>query len=114
MATTALLNDGYLRLYTGPRPAAPEAPLTTQLMFVEVRFGSPAFRSPVNGVATANPFAGAGTVLLSGTPIWFRALASDGTTAVFDGDVGEDLLLSLPSLAAGGTFSVTSLMYSRP
>jgi hypothetical protein len=114
MATTTLLNGGYLRIYGAPRPPAPEVAVTSQVLFAELRFGTPAFGFPINGVATANPFAGAAAILAGGFPVWFRAFAADGTTAVLDGDIDEDLILDQPVLAQGGTFSVTSLVYERP
>jgi hypothetical protein len=114
MATTGLLSSGYLRIYGAPRPAAPETAVTSQVLFVELRFDIPAFGTPTDGTAIANPFQGAASVLATGLPTWFRAFAADGTTAVLDGDIGEDLILDHPTLAQGGSFSVTSLVYSRP
>jgi hypothetical protein len=111
---TALLNGGYLRIYGAPRPAAPEVAVTTQLLFAELRFASPAFSAPADGVAVANPFGGSVSILQSGIATWFRAFQSDGATAVLDGDVGEDLILSQPVLAQGGSLSVTSLTYELP
>jgi hypothetical protein len=114
MATTTQMNGGYLRIYGGSRPSAPEVAVTTQVLFCSLRFGNPAFGFPEDGTATANPFEGAADILAGGFPVWFRAFAADGTTAVLDGDIGSDLVLSQPVLAQGGTFSVTSLTYSRP
>jgi hypothetical protein len=114
MALTALLDGGYLRVYGAPRPPVPEDAVTSQVLFAELRFATPAFEAPTDGSATANEFPGAVSILAGGFPAWFRAFAADGTTAVLDGDIGEDLILDQPVLAQGGTFSVTSLVYSRP
>lgn len=88
--------------------------MTTQVLFAELRFASPAFTVPVDGVANAYPFAGAVSILQSGVPLWFRGFQADGTSAVLDGDIGADLVLSLPVLAQGGSLSVTSLTYELP
>jgi hypothetical protein len=111
---TTPLNGGYLRIYGAPRPSAPEAPVTTQTLFAELRFGNPAFGDPSNGVAVANGIAPETNVRASGMPIWFRAFAADGTTAILDGDVPGDLVPSATNLIQGGSLAVTSLVYSRP
>lgn len=114
MATTARMNAGYLRVYGAPRPASPEVAVTSQTLFAECRFGSPAFGDPTNGVASANPIPPETNVRASGRPIWFRAFASNGVTAVLDGDMYIDLVPDEPQLVQGGSFSVLSLTYARP
>lgn len=113
MATTARMNGGYLRVYNGARPAAPEDPVTTQTLLAELRFSSPAFGNPVNGAAVANPIAPETNVRASSTPTWFRALEADGTTAVLDGSIPADLTPDHAGLIQGGSMAVSSLLYSR-
>jgi hypothetical protein len=113
MATTASMNGGYLRVYGAPRPPAPEVAVTSQVLFVELRFATSAFAPPVNGVAQVTTIP-AGAILASGMPTWFRAFAEDGVTAILDGDIGEDLDLSQSRIISGGTFSVVSLVYYIP
>lgn len=113
MATTAALNGGYLRIYGAPRPLAPEVPVSTQTLFAELRFSSPAFASPVQGGAQANPLAPDTNVRASGVPAWFRAFAADGTTAVLDGDIPDDLDPTIQHLVQGGSLAVSSLLYRR-
>jgi hypothetical protein len=114
MVVTTQLNGGYLRVYGPPRPSSPEVAVTTQVLYAECRFGSPAFANPLNGTAAANTIAPETNVPVTGVPIWFRAFAADGVTAVLDGDMVEDLVPSQAELAQGGSFSVLSLLYSRP
>ncbi len=113
MATTVRMNGGYLRVYGAPRPAAPEVAVGAQALFVELRFAALAFEIPVNGVAQATLLPDSATILSSGVPVWFRAFEEDGVTAVLDGDIGSDLVLSGSALSHGGTFSVVSLTYGR-
>ena len=114
MATTARMNAGYLRVYGAPRPASPEVAVTSQTLFAECRFGSPAFGNPTNGTATANPITPEAHTLVSGVPVWFSRIEADGVTAVLDGDMYTDLIPDKAHLVLGGSFSVTSLLYSRP
>lgn len=87
-AKAALLNTGYLRFYDGTQPAGPGTAITTQVLLAELRFSATAFASAVNGVATANAITSDSDADATGTVTWYRALASDGTTAVHDGSVG--------------------------
>lgn len=113
MATTARLNGGYLRVYNGARPAAPEVPVSTQTLLAELRFGLPAFGNPANGTATANPIAPETNVRASSVPTWFRTLEADGSTAVLDGSIPADLTPDHAGLIQGGSLAVSSLLYSR-
>jgi hypothetical protein len=87
-AVAALLNNGYLRLYDGAQPATPETAIVAQVKLAELRFGATAFGNAAAGVATANAITKDSDADATGTAAWFRALASDGTTAVLDGTVG--------------------------
>lgn len=87
-AVGALLSGGYLRIYDGARPATADDPVTTQTLLAELRFGTPAFGAAVNGTITATPITQDSAADAAGTATWYRALKSDGTTAVQDGSVG--------------------------
>ena len=105
-ASRALLNDGYLRLLAGEQ------------MLVEQRFGSPAYRRAVGGVADALPLRQVVAALADGTADSYRAYASDGVTLIEDGTVGEsstsDLVLDRAEVRAGALVSVTRLTYRIP
>ena len=110
-----LLNNGYLRIYdstggTG-QPATADTAIGSQILLAELRFAATAFASYTGGVATAGTIT-AGTGLDTKTATWFRALASNGTTVVYDGGVGTsgaDLNLNTTSIVTGAAVSVTSL-----
>jgi hypothetical protein len=116
-AVTALLNTGYLRLYTTPQPTNANTALGAQTLLAELRFGNPAFAGAIAGVATANAITQDSSADATGTAVFFRALKSDGTTVVCDGSVGTsgaDLNLNSTSIQAGAAVSVTSLTYTHP
>ena len=115
-AVCPLLNNGYLRLYTDPKPANADTAISSQTLLAELRFGSTAFGAASNGVATANAITADSSADNTGTATWFRALKSDGTTAVLDGSVGTssaDLILNSVSISAGAQVSVTSFTYTE-
>lgn len=106
-----LLNNGYLRIYDGTQAATADTAIGAQVMLAELRFSATAFASYTNGVATANAITSA-TAAATGTATWFRALASNGTTVVYDGNVstsGADLNLNTTSIVSGATVSVSAL-----
>lgn len=117
-AVAALCNGGTLKVYDGTQPAAGGA-VTTQTLGITYTFAATAFGAATGGVATANTIAQA-TVVASITPTWCRALKSDGTTIVFDGNVsvnnvgGANLNYAAASLVAGATSTPTAVTYTQP
>jgi hypothetical protein len=116
-AGLALLNSGYLRIYNGTKPATANTAVTTQTLLAELRYGATAFNSASAGAASANAMTQDSSANATGTATWFRALESDGTTAIFDGtagEVGTDLVMSDADVTAGVVVSVTSHTYTLP
>lgn len=115
-AVCALLNNGYLRLYDGSQPANADTAVTSQTQLAELRWNATAFGGATNGVAVANAITADTSADATGTATWFRALKSDGTTAVFDGSVGTssaDLVLNSTAITSGANVSVTSFTYNE-
>jgi len=115
-AKSALLNSGYLRIYTGAQPATPET-APSGVLLAELRFGNPAFAAAAAGAITANAITSDSSADATGTAGWFRALKSDGATAVFDGTVGTsgaDLNLNSVAIQSGAIVSVSSLTITLP
>ena len=111
-AVTALLNSGFLAIYTGPQPAL-NGSLTGTLL-ASLGFSATAFpaATATGGIvtATANPVSSA-IAANSGTAGYFALLKSDDATVVATGSVGtsgSDLNLSTLSFAAGQTVSCSS------
>jgi hypothetical protein len=116
-AVCALVNTGWLRIYDGAQPANADAPVASQVLLAELRFGAAAFAPAVAGVANANAIAGDLDINAAGQAGWFRTFKADGTTPVFDGSVGLtgcDLNLSSVTFVLHGSVNVSSLSYQQP
>lgn len=115
-ALTALLNNGYLRIYDGTQAATVDTAIGAQVLLAELRFGATAFGAGSDGVATANAITQDSSANATGTAAWFRALSSDGTTARCDGSVGTsgcDLNLNTVAIQSGAAVSVTSMTITQ-
>ena len=106
-------DDGYLRIYSGTRPAGPSSSATGTLL-VELRFASTAVASEANGVLTFAAIAPENAVA-DGTATWARALKSDGTTAILDCSVGTsgfNVNMSSTAVTTGTPVQVTSFTHT--
>lgn len=81
------LSSGYIRIYTGTRPATADTAITTETLLASLRFSATAFGAPSGGSMTANTITSA-TAVASGTAGWARLQKSDGTSTVMDITVG--------------------------
>lgn len=107
------LDSGYLRIYSGTVPANADAALGSATLLAELRFGATAFPAASSGTKTANAIT-SGVAVATGTPTFFRALKSDGTTVVMQGTAGVgsgDLSLG-SAITADDTVSATSFAVS--
>jgi hypothetical protein len=114
-AVAALLNDGWIRLYSGVQPSTADEAVSSQVVLAELRFGNPAFGSGSDGAAAANAISGDSSANATGTATWFRCFRSDGTTPVFDGSVGtsnSNLVLNSVEISAGAQVDVTSFTFT--
>lgn len=114
---TALLNSGYIQIYSGAQPATPNTAITTQVLLADPRFGSPAFAAAAGGVATANPITSDWVSNATGVAAWCRLLKSDGVTPIMDGSVGlsgANVNLDNLNIQFGGQVGVTSLTIALP
>ena len=116
-ALAALMNSGYIRIYDGTRPANADTAVGAQVLLAELRFNATAFGAASTGVLTANAITQDASANNSGTATWFRALQSNGTSAMWDGTVGTataDLILNSVTIGAGATVSITALTHTVP
>ena len=117
-AVTALLNSGYLALYTGSQPAL-DGSLTGTLL-VSMTFGATAFAASTaaSGTVTATANAiGSGTAGNSGTAGYFALLKSDDATVVATGTVGTsgcDFNMNTTSITGGGSVSCSAFQITMP
>ena len=114
-ALSDLADNGYLRIYDGTQPATADTAITTQVLLAELRFNATAAPAASNGVLTFNAITQDSSANNTGTASWFRALASDGTTVLFDGAVGtsgSDMNIATTSIVAGAIVGVSSFVYT--
>jgi hypothetical protein len=115
-AVCAQCNNGYLRIYAGPRPATADTALAGNTLLAELRFAATAFAAAVAGVATANAIAPDAAADASGAHTFGRAFRADGVTGVWDGETGvsgSDINLGASTIVQGGQVSITSMTYTQ-
>lgn len=114
---SARLNSGYLRIYDGTQPATADTSIGAQVLLAELTFSATAATAAVNGLITFNALTADSSANATGTPTWFRAVQSNGTTVVMDGSVGASgCNLNLSGLTGGqiiigGTVSISSFTH---
>ena len=115
-ALATLLNNGYLRIYDGTQAATADTAVGAQVLLAELRFNATAAPAAVSGLLTFNALTADSSANASGTASWYRALKSDGTTVVMDGNVGalgssSNMELPTTTITAGIQVSVTSFTH---
>jgi len=108
-----VLNSGFLRIYSGTRPATPDTALSGNTLLAELTFGATAFAAATGGTKTANAIGSDTSADATGTATFFRAFKTDGTTAVVDGTVGTsgtDAIINSTSIVAATTVACTSMV----
>lgn len=114
-ALSVLADNGYIRIYDGTQPATADTAISSQVLLAELRFNADAAPSAVDGVLTFNAITQDSSANNTGTASWFRALASDGSTVLFDGAVGtsgSDMNIATTAIVAGAIVGVTSFVYT--
>lgn len=114
-AFSDLLDNGYLRIYSGTKPATADTALSGNTLLAELRYANPASGAAVAGVITFSAITSDSSADATGTATFFRAFKSDGTTAVYDGTVGTsgcDLNINSTAIQAGAQVDVTSLTHT--
>ena len=113
-AFTALLNSGYIKIYSGAQPALNGAVSGTLL--ATMTFSATAFPTAVAAAgtvtATANTIT-SGTAGNSNTAGYFALVKSDNTTVVATGLCGtsaSDLNLNTLTITSGNTVSCSSFL----
>lgn len=114
-ALAALADNGYLRIYDGTQPASADTAISSQTLLAELRLNATAFGAPSSGVITANAITPEDAALASGTATWYRVLKSDGTTALWDNNIGTSsagLIMTTTTITAGMIVGVDSLTHA--
>lgn len=108
-------DDGYLRIYAGTQATDADTAVGAQTLLAELRFAATAFGAASGGVATAAAITADSSANATGTATWFRVLASDGSTVLWDGSAGTadaDLILNSAAIQSGAEVSVDSLTFT--
>lgn len=111
-----LCDNGYIRIYDGTRPTDADTAVGAQVLLAELRFAATASGAASAGVITFSAITSDSSANATGTATWFRALKSDGTTAIFDGTVGtasSDLNLNTVSIVSGAAVAISSFTYTE-
>lgn len=110
------LDNGYLRIYDGAKPADADTAISTQTLLAELRFANPSAPAAVAGVVTFGPLTADASANATGTATWARLLKSDGTTVVMDvtvGTAGADINIVTTSIVATTAVSLPGLVQFR-
>jgi hypothetical protein len=110
-ALARLLDNGYLRIYSGSQPTNADTALGAQVLLAELRFNATSAPAASAGVLTFNALTSDTSADATGTAAFYRALKSDGSSVVMDGSVGTssaDLVLNSTAIQSGAQVDVTS------
>lgn len=113
-ALARLLDNGYLRIYSGTKPATADTALSGNTLLAELRINATSAPAASGGVLTFNAITSDSSADATGTASFFRAFKSDGTTAVMDGTVGTssaNMIIATTSISAGQTVSCSSFSH---
>lgn len=117
-AAAALINSGFLNIYSGAQPALNGSITGTRL--AHLTFGNPAFGASVASSGTVTATANAITSdssAVGGAAGYFALLKSDNSTVVCTGSVGTsgaDLNLNSTTISGGATVSCSSFTITEP
>jgi hypothetical protein len=116
-AVTALLNSGFIKVYSGTQPALNGA--VTGTLLVSMTFGATAFPAATASAGTVTATANAitsGTAVATNTAGYFALVKSDNATVVATGSVGTsgaDLNLNTLSITSSNTVSCSSFLITQ-
>lgn len=98
----SLLNGGSLKIYNA-----------AGVLLAEPRFAKQAFKPSIDGLAESYPLIDDDNARASGQATSFKACDTSGGVIIF-GNVGEDMEIDNPHIAAGARVDVRSLTLQFP
>jgi hypothetical protein len=104
-----------IRIYSGSQPADADTAASGTLLATLTGNAGGFGTTSSEGVLTASAVTSANAVA-TGTAGWFRVLASDGTTVVFDGGCatsGEVMTMPSTSITSGQPVQITSIVITE-
>lgn len=111
-------NSGFIRIYSGVRPADADTGLSGNTLLATLTFGATAFQAAANGACIANAITG-GTAGNNGAATFARAFKSDGTTVICDFSVsvqsgGGELQFTTLTIVSGVAVTASGLAITCP
>jgi hypothetical protein len=88
-ALARLLDNGYMRIYSGVKPATANTALSGNTLLAELRFAATSAPAPPPGVITFNGLTADSDADATGTASFARCLKADGASAVMDVTSGD-------------------------
>lgn len=114
-AHAARYNNGYLRIYSGTRPANANTALSGNTLLAELRWNATAFAAASAASATANAITQDSSADATGTASFVRNFESDGITVLSDmslGTSGAEVTISTLSITSGGIVQASAATIS--
>lgn len=116
-ALARLLDNGWLRIYSGAQPADADTAITSQVVLAELRFNAISALATSGGVVTFSAISSDDSANATGTATWFRCFKADGTTAVLDGTVGtvgsgSNMEIASANIVANARISITAFVHT--
>ncbi len=110
---TAMLDGGFIKIYSGSQPASPQD-AESGMLLATLEFSTPAYESASGGTAVANSITEDSDASATGIAGWFRCYKSDGVTAVIDGTIGVDITMNSANIQQHTTVSISELPITLP
>lgn len=111
----ALYNSGFMKIYSGTRPATADTALSGNTLLATIQFGATAFGASTNGVCTNNAPTSNETNAVAGNATFARHFKTDGTTVIGDANVGasgSDINIAAgTSITAGASVTLAAGAY---
>jgi hypothetical protein len=108
-----VLNSGFMKIYSGTRPATPDTALSGNTLLASLTLNATAFAAASGGTKTANAVTSDTNAAATGTASFARFFKTDGTTAVIDGNVGTsaaDVIINSTAIQSATTVSCSSIV----
>ena len=115
-AVARLCDNGYIKIYDGTQAATGDTAVGAQNLLATLRFASTSAPGASGGVVTCSTIAAVSAVYTS-TATWFRCLASDNSTKVFDGSIGTsggNMNFDSVAIQSGAQVSISAFTYTAP
>lgn len=109
--TTALGASATVRAYNGTPPANPDTALSGNTLLAQGTYAATPYPGAANATMTSNAITGANAAA-SGTPTFYRTMATDGTTCVLQHNT-TDFVVTPAALTSGVAVSWAAIVHTE-